>query len=234
MYDGLSLAVADLHSPVKVILDEPLDALAGDGEEGSELFQLGGGEGGQHPVLHVIVGVGLLAHAEADAGELIRAQLVDDAPQSPLASVGAFSAHPHAAYVQAHVVRANDDMVGGDLVELGGGGHSLSRGVHVGLGTHDQHSRAGDGGLAYQSVELRAVGGTAVLLAKGVQKEEARVVTGQGVLLAWVAQTHQNVGNGGGGGSGLVLFKTLEDVENVGHGESFSVWVWEHGSQQLE
>ena len=88
MYDGLSLAITSLHRPVQVALDETLHALAGDREQGAELFQLGGGEGGQHPILHVVIGVGLLAHAEADAGELIRAQLVDDAPQASLASVG--------------------------------------------------------------------------------------------------------------------------------------------------
>ena len=60
-----------------------------------------------------------------------------------------------------------------------------------------------------------------ILLTDGIHAEKSRVVTGQGVLLAGVAQTHQKMGDGGGGGSGLVLFKPLENVENVGHVDSF-------------
>ena len=117
MCGGLSFAIADLHSPVKVTLYEALHALAGGGEQGAELFQLRGGEGGEDPVLHVVVGVGLFAYAEADAGEGVGAQLVDDAAKTPLAAVRALSADTHTAHVQGHVIGADDDALGRDLVE---------------------------------------------------------------------------------------------------------------------
>ena len=109
-----------------------------------------------------------------------------------------------------------------DLVKLGSGGHGLAGCVHVGLGAHEQHPRARYGGFTYQSIELGAVGGAMVALTDGIHAEESCVVTGQSVLLAGVAQTHQKMGDGGSGGGSLVLLKPLEDVENVGHVDSFS------------
>ena len=46
-------------------------------------------------------------------------------------------------------------------------------------------------------------------------------MTGQRVLLAGVSESHQNVGDGIGGGGGLALLQPLENVKYVGHVGSF-------------
>ncbi len=43
----------------------------------------------QHPVGHVVVGVGLLAHAHLDPGELVGAQVLDDVLQAVVPPGGA-------------------------------------------------------------------------------------------------------------------------------------------------
>ena len=85
-----------------------------------------------------------------------------------------------------------------------------------------KNSRAADVRLCHRCVELHPVNSYAGLLTDVIYGKESCVVTGQSVLLAGVAQTHQKMGDGGSGGGSLVLLKPLEDVENVGHVDSFS------------
>ena len=74
-----SSAVEAVHGLVRPLLNEALHRVGGLTDGLCNGLEILPGEFGEHPVGHVIVWVGLLAHPDLDPGELVGTQVLDDA-----------------------------------------------------------------------------------------------------------------------------------------------------------
>ena len=162
---------------------------------GDGLFENGavfGRELREHPVTQVEFR-GALAHAEADARELV-AHVLDDVPKPVLAAVTAVLAAADAAHVQVDIVAEDEQMVGLHLVPGHQGLHGFAREVHVRL-------RLGKQAFLPRDVHLhgeRLVFAFPVLVRVGqlFDSHEARVVVGVGILSTRISETDDDVHRG--------------------------------------
>ena len=73
----VSVSVKAVHGLPDAIFDDGGGRLDSPLQDGGELLLLLGREARQHPVRQVVIRVGLLPHADTDAGEVLRAQFGD-------------------------------------------------------------------------------------------------------------------------------------------------------------
>ena len=114
----------------------------------------------------------------------------DDVLDAVVTAGGAGGPHPQLAHREGHVIVDHKHMVGGDLIELHRLMDSLTGKVHISLRLHHQTllpAEANDvvGGLEFHLIELHVQ-----LLRQQVHREKAHVVAGMLILLAGIAQAH--------------------------------------------
>ena len=73
----------------KPLLNEALHRVGGLTDGLCDGLEILPGEFGEHPVGHVVVWVGLLAHPDLDPGELVGTQVLDDALEAVMTPGGA-------------------------------------------------------------------------------------------------------------------------------------------------
>ena len=201
---GGTVAVAQPHSPLHLTVKNHLRRFLDQGETAFQSLFIFTAEHTQHPGRQIVLGIGLLSYAEADAGEFVASQPGDDILQSVLTAVGSALADPHPSRILAYVVHQDQDILRGNLVKGCRLGYGVARQIHKGLGLHQQHPMGADLCLAAEGLEFQTAHVRTQLGGQMVQRHKARVVAGFLVFLARIAKPRNDMCRCGGGGG--VLF----------------------------
>ena len=145
-------------------------------------------EAPQHPVGQVVVGAGLFAHPDADAGERVGPQPGNDALEAVVAPCRPGRPDAQLAGGLGDVVAQDDDVIGRDLEKGGQGGDGVPRKVHIGKGLEQADLAAVHFALAPQALELAFGDRNAPLAGQVVQSGKAGVVAGALVFGLGVAE----------------------------------------------
>ncbi len=97
---------------------------------GVQGFAVRRGEGGEDPVGQVVVGMGLLAHADLHPGELVRAGEINDVLHAVVAAVAALAADPQPPGIQVDVVEEDQGALRGQVIKRHGLLDGLAAEVH--------------------------------------------------------------------------------------------------------
>ena len=135
--------------------------------------------------------MGRRAHTHPDAGELVCAQVGDDIFQAVVAPGAAAGADAELAQGQGHVVGDDQHSLRRDLVEAAGQLDRLAAQVHIGLGLEHQHPLALDGDLAGEGPVAELAEPRPLPAGEPVSGHKADVVAGVLIVLARIAQAHQ-------------------------------------------
>ena len=131
----------------------------------------------------------LCADAELYARELIASKLIYYALYSVVPAVRALASDSESAAGEGDVVENHYYLLGRDFVERGYVAHRLAGVVHESLGLGENAAFAAYLRIAYKGVKLQAVYLYAVLLREEIEAEKARVVAGEFIFLARVAES---------------------------------------------
>jgi hypothetical protein len=144
-------------------------------------------EGQQHVGRRVHL-AGRTADAEADSGEFLGAQMLDDALHALLPARAAVLADAQGSQWEVHVVENDDDLAWRNLVEARQRADRLAAEVHVGLRLGEDHREAIDRTRSHPGLALFLVKAQAVRGGQGIHAAEADVVAGGLVSVLRVPQ----------------------------------------------
>ena len=134
--------------------------------------------------------MGLGAHTQLHPGELLTAQLGNDAFDAVVAPGRAVGPDPESAGLQGNVVKQDDDPLGRHLEK----GAELQNGpagqVHIGQGLQQIQPVSVVVRLAVEPLKFGLVHPNPQLFRQQVQAAKAHIVPGFGVFGAGIAQTH--------------------------------------------
>ena len=100
----ISVSVKAVHGLPDAIFDDGGSRLDSPLQDGGELLLLLGREARQHPVRQIVIRVGLLPHADTDAGEILRAQFGDQRLGAVVAAGRAVGPDAELAHRQGHKI----------------------------------------------------------------------------------------------------------------------------------
>ena len=185
------LSIKFPHTPVDTLSQDALDGVGGPFDGGVDGLFILPHEFPQHPVGHVVVGVGLLAHPHPQSGELVGAQVLNDIFQPVVPSCGALHPDTQPAHGQGGVVGHHQHVVGGDFVKIHRLAHRLSGEVHIGDGLHHQHLFPGNGQDIGQRLKSQPLDRLSLALRHLVGHHKAHIVPGIHILIPGIAQADQ-------------------------------------------
>jgi len=185
----LLLAVVTVCGFVNAVVDDAQGCLSGPYQRILQSFFVVGGEGAEHPVGQLHLGMGLGAHTDLHPGEFLGTHLGDDGLDAVVAAGGAFRPDPEPSGDQGDVIVHDDDPGRGDVKVGGQLQHAAAGQVHVGLGLQEQQLPALVIDLGVQTLEFHPVDLTAQGIRQNVDGPEAGIVTGLFIFTARIAQT---------------------------------------------
>ena len=146
------------------------------------------GDGRQHPVGQIVIGVRLRADADLDAGELVGAEAGDDGFQAVVAAGRAVFADAELADGERNVVKEDEHPLRRDLIKVRGSLDRDAGGVHKGLRLHEKQPLAVEVRLRGEGLE--SLLGNLDLQARSqqVKGHETGIVTGLLVFRARIAE----------------------------------------------
>src|SRR5262249_58750082 len=113
-----------------------------------------------------------MSDAEADA-PVVGAEMAIDAAQTVMTAGAPTLLHPQLAEGEVDLVMDDDDLLGSELVEVGGCGYGLAGQIHVGLGLEYGDLFVGDGAVGNHPAKLAAEGTKAMAANDRVRRHRA-------------------------------------------------------------
>lgn len=145
-------------------------------------------------VRQVLVGVCLSAHTDLHPGKVLTAQLGDDGLDAVVTACAAFGADAEPSGGQGNIIEQDDDPLGRNA-EIGAQlKHAAAGEIHICLGLQEHDLGAVVQRLTVQALEFALVDFAAQLVSQQIHGAEASVVAGVGIVLAGIAQAHDEPG----------------------------------------
>src|SRR5205823_12325915 len=134
LFLGSWWCVVGVHGTFETVREDGFDGFGGAGQGFVYDFPLAFVETTKHPIHLAALEPDGAVHAYAQAGEVLGAQVLDDAGYAVVPARRAFSPDAYGAQGQGDVVVNHQHALQGDLVVTGQRAHRLAAQVHVGAG----------------------------------------------------------------------------------------------------